>query len=106
MLWSARFAMLTIEAAVERALKAFEVMKRLPRFVRADILDRAADLIERRRDEFVRLIAAEAGKPLYDARGEVSRSLFNLRNLSRRYLKVEPLVVGEPGVRTGIAAAE
>lgn len=72
-----------VEAAVGCALKAFEVMKRLPRFVRADILDRAADLIERRRDEFVWLIAAEAGKPLYDARGEVSRSLFNLRNAAR-----------------------
>jgi type III pantothenate kinase len=33
----------------------------------------------------------------------VPQSLFNLRNLSRRYLKVEPLVVGEPGVRTGIS---
>ncbi len=32
----------------------------------------------------------------------VPQSLFHLRNLSRRYLKVEPLVVGEPGVRTGI----
>lgn len=33
----------------------------------------------------------------------VPQSLFNLRNLSRRYLNVEPLVVGEPGVRTGIS---
>jgi len=69
-----------VEAAVERALQAFEVMRRLPRFARADILERAARIIEGRRDEFVRLIAAEAGKPLYDARGEVSRALFNLRN--------------------------
>jgi type III pantothenate kinase len=32
----------------------------------------------------------------------VPQSVFNLRNLARRYLKVEPLVIGEPGVRTGI----
>jgi acyl-CoA reductase-like NAD-dependent aldehyde dehydrogenase len=69
-----------VEAAIERAISAFAVMKRLPRFVRADILERAAALIEARRDEVVWLIAAEAGKPLYDARGEVARSLFNLRN--------------------------
>ncbi|WP_280113535.1 aldehyde dehydrogenase family protein [Nitratireductor aquibiodomus] len=72
-----------VDAAVEKALKGFEVMRRLPRFIRADILDRAADIIDGRREEFVRLIAAEAGKPLYDARGEVSRSLFNLRNAAR-----------------------
>lgn len=72
-----------VEAAVRTAQAGFAVMKRLPRFVRADILDRTADIIERRRDEVVELIAAEAGKPLYDARGEVSRSLFNLRNAAR-----------------------
>ncbi|MCP2084564.1 UNVERIFIED_ORG: acyl-CoA reductase-like NAD-dependent aldehyde dehydrogenase [Paraburkholderia sediminicola] len=69
-----------VERSIERAQAAFEVMRQLPRFTRADILQRAADLIESRRDEFVRTIAAESGKPLYDARGEVSRGIFNLRN--------------------------
>lgn len=32
----------------------------------------------------------------------VPQSLFNLRNLSRRYLKVEPLVIGDGGVDLGI----
>lgn len=72
-----------VEKAIGDAVAAFGVMKRLPRFARADILDRVADIISGRRDELVRLIAAEAGKPLYDARGEVSRSLFNLRNAAR-----------------------
>lgn len=72
-----------VEQAVQTAVAAFQVMKRLPRFVRADILERTAAILERRRDELVRLIAAEAGKPLYDARGEVARSLFNLRNAAR-----------------------
>jgi acyl-CoA reductase-like NAD-dependent aldehyde dehydrogenase len=69
-----------VERSIERAQAAFEIMRQLPRFTRADILQRAADLIESRRDEFVRTIAAESGKPLYDARGEVSRGVFNLRN--------------------------
>lgn len=72
-----------VEEAVQAASRAFDVMKKLPRFVRADILDRTADIIEERRAEIAHLIAAEAGKPLYDARGEVSRSLFNLRNAAR-----------------------
>ncbi|MDT3678795.1 MAG: aldehyde dehydrogenase family protein [Burkholderiaceae bacterium] len=69
-----------IEAAIGRAQRAFKTLKRLPRFARADVLDRASLLVRKRRDEFVRLIAAEAGKPLYDARGEVSRATFNLAN--------------------------
>lgn len=69
-----------IERSIERAGKAFHVMRKLPRFVRADILARASELIRSRRDEFALLIAAEAGKPLYDARGEVSRAIFNLAN--------------------------
>lgn len=69
-----------VEAAIVRARQAFDVMRKLPRFVRADILERAAALLRERREEFARLIAAEAGKPLYDARGEVSRATFNLTN--------------------------
>ena len=69
-----------IEAAILRSQAAFQIMRRLPRFARADILARAADLLSRRRDEAVALIAAEAGKPLFDARGEVYRSIFNLTN--------------------------
>ncbi len=32
----------------------------------------------------------------------VPQSLFNLRNLSRRYLSAEPLVIGDPGVDIGV----
>ncbi|MFT6463035.1 MAG: type III pantothenate kinase, partial [Maricaulis maris] len=32
----------------------------------------------------------------------VPQALFNLRNLSRRYFKAEPVIVGEPGVRMDI----
>lgn len=69
-----------IEKAIVRSQQAFQTMRKLPRFVRADILERTAEGVRRRRDEFVTTIAAEAGKPLYDARGEVSRALFNLMN--------------------------
>jgi acyl-CoA reductase-like NAD-dependent aldehyde dehydrogenase len=69
-----------VEQAIERAVRGFAIMRRLPRFVRAEILERAAELIRQRKEDFVKLIAGEAGKPIYDARGEVSRALFNLRN--------------------------
>lgn len=69
-----------IERSIARAQRAYHVMRKLPRFVRADILARASALIRERRDAFAKLIAQEAGKPLYDARGEVSRAVFNLAN--------------------------
>ena len=72
-----------VERSIVRAQNAFQVMRKLPRFVRADILMKAADIVASRRDEFVRTIAAEAGKPLYDARGEVARSIFNLKNAAQ-----------------------
>jgi len=81
-----------VESAIRRAEQGFQVMRRLPRFLRADILERAAQIVERRRAELVDLIAQEAGKPLYDARGELSRSVFNLRNAAaeaRRIAGVE-----------------
>ena len=34
----------------------------------------------------------------------VPQSIFNLRNLSRRYLNAEPLVIGDPGVKLGMTA--
>ena len=77
-----------VETAINAAESAFQVMRKLPRFVRADILARAAEIMKARRNEFVSTIAAEAGKPLYDARGEVARSIFNLANAAaeaRRY---------------------
>lgn len=77
-----------VEAAITAAEGSFQIMRRLPRFARADILARAAEIMKARRNEFVSTIAAEAGKPLYDARGEVARSIFNLTNAAaeaRRY---------------------
>ena len=69
-----------IEAAIGNAVASFSVMRQLPRFVRADILANAGRILAERKEEVAKLIAAEAGKPLFDARGEVSRAIFNFSN--------------------------
>lgn len=46
---------------------------------RARILDRAAMLVEERAGELARVLAAEAGKPITQARGEVARCVDTLR---------------------------
>jgi acyl-CoA reductase-like NAD-dependent aldehyde dehydrogenase len=46
---------------------------------RAELLDRARDVVERRREEFATVLRSEAGKPITAARQEVERGLVTLR---------------------------
>jgi acyl-CoA reductase-like NAD-dependent aldehyde dehydrogenase len=69
-----------VEEAICAAQRGFQIMRKLPRFVRADILLQASEILKARREEAARTISAEAGKPIFDARGEVSRAIFNLAN--------------------------
>lgn len=70
-------------AEVTDALNAAEagagVMRSLPAHNRARILHRTSELIAENGDEFVRLIVAEAGKPVKFARIEVSRAVETVR---------------------------
>ena len=62
-----------VDAAIDAAERACRPMAALPAFRRAEILARASVLIQQRREEFARTIAAEAGKALKYARAEVDR---------------------------------
>lgn len=64
-----------IEDAVAGAVRSFEVTRRLASHERASILNTLARKIEEHGEELSRLIALEAGKPIKDARAEVSRGL-------------------------------
>lgn len=65
-----------LRRAVDAAQAAFEnTTRRQAPFERAGILARLAALIEQQRSEFVRLIVAEAGKPVTLAEAEVTRAV-------------------------------
>lgn len=64
------------EAAVRSAERAFEVTRRLPGYERKRILDEVSQGIRARSEEFARLMAFEAGKPIRTARVEVERAIF------------------------------
>ena len=61
--------------AVEAADGAFARTRRLPGYEREQILRRVSEDIKGRREEFARLIALEAGKPIRDARVETDRAV-------------------------------
>lgn len=65
----------TIEDAVAAADKAFEKTRLDPPYVRAELLRRVVSLLESCKGDFVRLIVAEAGKPVVLAESEVNRAI-------------------------------
>ncbi len=67
------------EEAVEAAVAAFEVTRRLPAYERGRILREISAGIKARREELGRLIATEAGKPIRDAMVEVDRAVVTFR---------------------------
>ncbi len=65
-----------LEQAIRAAVSAFETTKRLPAYERQRVLRAISDSIAARREEFARLMAMEAGKPIKTARAEVDRAVF------------------------------
>ena len=67
-----------IEAAVKASAQAFPGLKALPTHARADLLQRMSEGLRGRAELAAQTIAKEAGKPVKDARGEVSRAVGTL----------------------------
>jgi acyl-CoA reductase-like NAD-dependent aldehyde dehydrogenase len=63
-----------VEEAIASTSGAAATMGQLPAHARYNMLQQVAALLYRRRDEFARAITAEAGKPITDAKREVSRA--------------------------------
>jgi glyceraldehyde-3-phosphate dehydrogenase (NADP+) len=63
-----------VERAVASAHAAFQKTRKIPAFERAETLNTICDLLAKRRQEFVDVIIAEAGKPVTFAEAEVDRA--------------------------------
>ncbi|MEW9677206.1 aldehyde dehydrogenase family protein [Lentibacillus sp. L22] len=69
-----------VNDAIEIADNVFHrTMKLMPAHKRSDILRKTADLLEKRAEKFAYLLSIEAGKPIRESRGEVTRALQVLR---------------------------
>lgn len=65
-----------LERAIVEAARTFPMMRDLPAYRRAQILRQISAGIERRKEDMVRTLAMEAGKPVKAARAEVERAIF------------------------------
>jgi len=64
-----------VEVAIDSAVRAFALTRKLSSYQRAAILRKITDGIGARREEFARIICQEAGKPIKTARIEVERAI-------------------------------
>ncbi len=77
-----------VEMAVQAAVAGFDHARRLSSEERANIVARIRDGVAKRKDEFVRTIVLEAGKPWKDASAEVERALHNLEVVSEEAKRI------------------
>lgn len=68
-----------IDRAIGMATSAAEPMRRLASFERRDVLLHCVQRFTERADEFAMALCIEAGKPIKDSRGEVSRLIDTFR---------------------------
>ncbi|MCS6830033.1 MAG: aldehyde dehydrogenase family protein [bacterium] len=91
---------LEVQQSVDAAQRA--MAHPLPPFQRAEILARAAQLVEQRREDFARTIAQEAGKPIKTARIEVARAVSTLTFASIEARTLAGEIVPMSGAPAGI----
>lgn len=77
------------EQAMQAAKNAFKTWKKITAKERAEIIDRAADLMEKRRHELNALICLEVGKIIPQADAEVTEAIDFCRYYAREMVKLE-----------------
>src|SRR6478735_1171981 len=69
----------TIDAGIAAAVEAAEPMRHMASYERQAVLQHCVDRFTERRDELAYALCVEAGKPIRDARGEVTRLIDTFR---------------------------
>jgi len=69
----------TIDTAIAAAVRAFAHTRKLPGFKRQDVLNHVVKRVTERHEELSKVLCIEAGKPIRDARGEVTRLIDTFR---------------------------
>jgi len=70
---------LVIDQAIEATVKASAPMRKMPSYKRQQVLQHVVARVTERHEELARALCVEAGKPIRDARGEVTRLIDTFR---------------------------
>lgn len=79
----------TIERAISAAVEATKPMRRLKPYERQQILQHCVKRLEERSDELAMSLCIEAGKPIRDSRGEVTRLIDTFRIAAEEAVRIE-----------------
>ena len=78
-----------IDAAIDAAVEAAGAMRRLPPYERQQILNHCVMRFESLQDDLALALCIEAGKPIKDSRGEVTRLIDTFRIASEASVRLE-----------------
>lgn len=78
----------TIDAAITAAVAAAEPMARMAAYERRDVLAHCVKRFQERQDELAYALCVEAGKPIRDSRGEVSRLIDTFRIAAEESVRI------------------
>ena len=77
-----------VERAIAAAAEAFARTRRMPAYRRQEVLYRVVAAVEQRREELAQALTIEAGKPIKDARGEVTRLIDTFRIAAEEAVRI------------------
>ncbi|EQB09568.1 MULTISPECIES: aldehyde dehydrogenase family protein [Sphingomonadales] len=86
-----------LEQAIAAAKRAFPGWASLTQAARGDCLDRLADAVQARLDEFSSLLTGEQGKPLNQSKGEIAMAVATLRYFATQDLPLQTIKDTEEG---------
>ncbi len=78
-----------IDQAIAAAVKAEKAMQELAPYERQEILNHCVNRFTERKEELALVLCAEAGKPINDSRGEVSRLIDTFRVAAEEAVRIE-----------------
>ncbi|HWE62391.1 MAG TPA: aldehyde dehydrogenase family protein [Chloroflexota bacterium] len=90
-----------VEDAITASVEAFAVTRRLAPFRRAEILQRAAAVIEGRAEDLARQIVLETGNPIVETRGEVARTVTIFQVAAEEARRIGGEIVPLDGIAAG-----
>jgi len=77
-----------IDEGIGAAVEAAEACRKMPSYARAAVLGHVVQRMTDRREEMARVLAIEAGKPIRDARGEVTRGIDTFRIAAEEAVRI------------------
>ncbi len=77
-----------IDTAIDAAVKAFEHTRKMPGYKRQEVLSHVVQRVAERCEELAEVLCIEAGKPIRDARGEVTRLIDTFRVAAEESVRI------------------